>query len=251
MRSDTEDYDADESTISENTTFSTLTSYVSEDAAKWAFDDSRKVGDVKMFTIGDDDSVSGYTVIYMKKTQYAPEAVDVRHILISFLDDPSDTTTAPTDEQKSAAKKSADEIYKQWQSGAKTEDSFAALAKEKSKDSGSAEDGGLITGITSTSSYVEPFLNWCFADGRKVGDNGIIESTYGYHIMYCSGIGSEWNNTIRNSKASEDFEKEMEELKESDKYKLNKNDKKIDKAVESFLKTYKKNLALSNSSSSY
>ena len=69
--------------------------------------------------------------------------------------------------------------------------------------------------------------------------------------MYCSGIGSEWNNTIRNSKASEDFEKEMEALKESDKYKLNKNDKKIDKAVESFLKTYKKNLALSNSSSSY
>ena len=43
----------------------------------------------------------------------------------------------------------------------------------------------------------------------------------------------------------------MEALKESDKYKLNKNDKKIDKAVESFLKTYKKNLALSNSSSSY
>lgn len=250
-KSDTKDYDADESTISENTAFSTLTSYVSEDAAKWAFDDSRKVGDVKMFTIGDDDSVSGYTVIYMKKTQYAPEAVDVRHILISFLDDPSDTTTTPTDEQKSAAKKSADEIYKQWQSGAKTEDSFAALAKEKSKDSGSAEDGGLITGITSTSSYVEPFLNWCFADGRKVGDNGIIESTYGYHIMYCSGIGSEWNNTIRNSKASEDFEKEMEDLKESDKYKLNKNDKKINKAVESFLKTYKKNLALSNSSSSY
>lgn len=247
LEADTKSYDADSSTNMAESSKETITSYVSEDAAKWAFDDSRKAGDVKMFTIGEADAVTGYCVVYLTKTQYAPIAVDVRHILLSFLEDPSDTTSTPTDKQIAAAKTSADEIYKQWQAGEKTEDSFAALAKEKSKDSGSAADGGLITGITSTSSYVESFLNWCFTEGRKPGDHGIIESSYGYHIMYCSKTDFAWKDTIRSTKADEDFTKEMTELKESDKYKIEKNDKAIDKAVDSFLKTYKKNLALSNS----
>ena len=65
--------------------------------------------------------------------------------------------------------------------------------------------------------------------------------------MYCSKTDFAWKDTIRSTKADEDFTKEMTELKESDKYKIEKNDKAIDKAVDSFLKTYKKNLALSNS----
>ena len=66
-------------------------------------------------------------------------------------------------------------------------DSFAALAKEKSKDTGSAADGGLISGITSSANYVESFRNWATDSSRKVGDTGIVESEYGYHIMYYSG----------------------------------------------------------------
>ncbi len=243
---DTKDYDADSATNMAESSKETLVSYVSEDGAKWAFDDSRKAGDVKMFTIGKEDAVSGYAVVYMVKTQYAPIAVDVRHILLSFLEDPSDTTSTPTDKQIAAAKASADEIYKQWQAGDKTEDSFAALAKEKSKDTGSAQDGGLITGITASSSYVESFLEWCFADNRKVGDHGIIESSYGYHIMFCSNVDFAWKNTIRSAKSNEDFTKEMTDLLESDKYKIDKNEKAIDNAVEAFLKNYKKTLALTS-----
>ena len=113
-------------------------------------------------------------------------ASNVRHILISFTDNASSSSEA-TDEQKKAAKASADKIYKEWQSGAKTEDSFAALAKEKSKDTGSAADGGLISGITSSANYVESFRNWATDSSRKVGDTGIVESEYGYHIMYFVG----------------------------------------------------------------
>lgn len=245
--SSTEDYDAESATALTEAAKSTLTSYVSEDAAKWAFDSARKSGDVKLFEVGSDGNVTSYVILYINKGSYAPMAANVRHILISFTDDTSSSSEA-TDEQKKAAKASAEEIYKQWQSGAKTEDSFAALAKEKSKDTGSAADGGLISGITANSNYVESFRNWATDSSRKAGDTGIIESEYGYHIMFYSGKDYAWKSTIRSTKSSEDFEKKLTELEGSDEYKLKKNDKKINKALKSYLKSFKQRLAMSNSS---
>lgn len=244
--SSTENYDAESATALNEAAKSTITSYVSEDAAKWAFDSARKAGDVKLFEVGSDGNVSSYVILYISKGSYAPMASNVRHILISFTDNASSSSEA-TDEQKKAAKASADKIYKEWQSGAKTEDSFAALAKEKSKDTGSAADGGLISGITSSANYVESFRNWATDSSRKVGDTGIVESEYGYHIMYYSGSDYAWKSAIRSAKASEDFEKQLDELEGSDEYKLNKKDKNIDKAVKDFLKTFKQRLAMNNS----
>ena len=244
--SSTENYDAESATALNEAAKSTITSYVSEDAAKWAFDSARKAGDVKLFEVGSDGNVSSYVILYINKGSYAPMASNVRHILISFTDNASSSSEA-TDEQKKAAKASADKIYKEWQSGAKTEDSFAALAKEKSKDTGSAADGGLISGITSSANYVESFRNWATDSSRKVGDTGIVESEYGYHIMYYSGSDYAWKSAIRSAKASEDFEKQLDKLEGSDEYKLNKKDKNIDKAVKDFLKTFKQRLAMNNS----
>lgn len=244
--SSTENYDAESATALNEAAKSTITSYVSEDAAKWAFDSARKAGDVKLFEVGSDGNISSYVILYINKGSYAPMASNVRHILISFTDNASSSSEA-TDEQKKAAKASADKIYKEWQSGAKTEDSFAALAKEKSKDTGSAADGGLISGITSSANYVESFRNWATDSSRKVGDTGIVESEYGYHIMYYSGSDYAWKSAIRSAKASEDFEKQLDKLEGSDEYKLNKKDKNIDKAVKDFLKTFKQRLAMSNS----
>ncbi len=244
--SSTENYDAESATALNEAAKSTITSYVSEDAAKWAFDSARKAGDVKLFEVGSDGNVTSYVILYINKGSYAPMASNVRHILISFTDNASSSSEA-TDEQKKAAKASADKIYKEWQSGAKTEDSFAALAKEKSKDTGSAADGGLISGITSSANYVESFRNWAIDSSRKVGDTGIVESEYGYHIMYYSGSDYAWKSAIRSTKASEDFEKQLDELEGSDEYKLNKKDKNIDKAVKDFLKTFKQKLAMNNS----
>ena len=36
---------------------------------------------------------------------------------------------------------------------------------------------------------VTEFNDWCFADGRAVGDSGIVKTSYGYHIMFFSGEG--------------------------------------------------------------
>lgn len=65
--------------------------------------------------------------------------------------------------------------------------------------------------------------------------------------MYYSGSDYAWKSAIRSTKASEDFEKQLDELEGSDEYKLNKKDKNIDKAVKAFLKTFKQRLAMSNS----
>ena len=32
--------------------------------------------------------------------------------------------------------------------------------------------------------YVQPFEDWCFDPGRQSGDTGIVESEYGFHVMY-------------------------------------------------------------------
>ena len=244
LNKDNKDYNADEATLMKKVDKATITSSVSEAAAKWVFDDKRQANDVKVFQVGEDKAVSGYTVVLVSKTQYAPEAYDVRHILVSFVDDPSAQQTEPTKEQKDAAKKNADAIYAEWKNGAKTEDSFAELAKAKSKDEGSAQQGGLIAGVTSDANLVEPFLKWTIDSKRKPGDTGIVETEYGYHIMYFSKKDLAWKNTIRTNKASEDFAKEMDSLKKSDKYKLKKDDKKITKIVDSFVKEYTKQLAM-------
>ena len=34
---------------------------------------------------------------------------------------------------------------------------------------------------------VQAFNDWCFDSSRKSGDTGIVESTYGYHVMYFVG----------------------------------------------------------------
>ena len=30
----------------------------------------------------------------------------------------------------------------------------------------------------------EAFEDWCFDESRKAGDVGIVETSYGYHVMY-------------------------------------------------------------------
>ena len=101
--------------------------------------------------------------------------VDVRHILI----EPAETGT---DEDWEVAQQQAQEIYNTWLAGEKTEDSFAALAKEHSAD-GNAAQGGIYNDVYP-GQMVEAFENWCFDETRQPGDSGIVETPFGYHIMY-------------------------------------------------------------------
>ena len=141
------------------------------------------------------------------------ETVNVRHILVATSDVEKiygeDGTTV--DEEATAAaqeiadakvKTEAEEILNEWLAGDKTEESFAALADEKSDD---GADGGLYTQVTK-GYMVSEFNDWIFDESRKVGDYDIIKTDYGYHIMYFSGTDElAWKLEARNNIETEKY----------------------------------------------
>ena len=119
--------------------------------------------------------------------------VDVRHILICPEGGTTaeDGTTTYSDEEWAAAQTKADELLNQWLSGDASEESFAALAQTYSEDPGSASTGGLYEDVY-VGQMVPNFENWCFDASRQPGDYGIVQTTYGYHIMYFVGSDLVW-----------------------------------------------------------
>ena len=72
-------------------------------------------------------------------------------------------------------------------SGEKTAEAFGALANEHSDDNdGKVTNGGLYSNVYSGQMVAE-FDEWIFDTDRKAGDTGIIETVYGYHVMYFVG----------------------------------------------------------------
>ena len=178
--------------------------------AEWLFDNARQAGDK---TVIEDSTNNAYYVVYFKE-RYLDHAktVDVRHILIRA---DAETTDDMTDEEKttaeenakSEAKKKAEDVYEEWKNGDATEESFAALANTYSEDTGSNTNGGLYEAVTQ-GQMVTSFNDWIFDAARKPGDTDIVESEYGYHIMYFVGDNAEqWyvniENTLRSNKMQE------------------------------------------------
>ena len=186
-----------ETTVSSTLYEDTLYSSISTTLVDWITDDSRQLGDktyiANTSTSTDEDgnettTVNGYYVLFFQGVNENNFAMkNVRHILVAFeggtTDDSGNTTYS--DEEKAAAKEEADAILAEWKSGDATEESFAALANEKSDD-GDGTTGGLYENIVPSSNYVENFLNWAIAD-HAVGDTEVIETEYGYHVMYFVG----------------------------------------------------------------
>ena len=183
-------------------------SYSDSVLGNWLFDSSRRSGDSAV--LEDTDSSGYYVVSFRDRYQETAPVVNVRHILIQ----PESTTLSSDDEgydadveaKDAAAKQKAEDLLAEWKAGDATEDSFIALVEEYSADTGSVPDGGLIADVSPDSSLVESFRDWCLDSSRKVGDTGIVESPYGYHIMYCSSFGEPyWKVLVRNTLAAQDF----------------------------------------------
>ena len=162
------------------------------DFKKWITDTARKTGDITTIEIksgeGEKATVSGYYVLlYHDMTNNAKPLANVQHILVKFTGGTKDTTTGTTtysEAEKKAAKDKAQAILDEFLKGEKQDSAaFAKLASTKSDDTGSKATGGLIEGIYRDSNYVQSFKEWAL-DNRKPGDTGIIESEYGYHVMF-------------------------------------------------------------------
>ena len=119
--------------------------------------------------------------------------VDVRHILIGLDGGTTgeDGVVTYSEEDWANAEAEAQEILDGWLAGDKTEDSFAALANEKSEDAGSNTNGGLYTQVYE-GQMVQAFNDWCFDETRAYGDYGLVKTEYGYHIMFFVGSEPMW-----------------------------------------------------------
>lgn len=168
--------------------------------SKWLADASRKDGDITAIpnesTTKNDDGtettvVNGYYVVcYHGRNENLDKVDNVRHLLVQFEceEEGEHDHENYSDAEKAKAKEEADGYLKTWLEGEKTEESFIELVKKHSDDS-SASEGGLYENIYSGSNYVPNFLNWATSADRKVGDAEVIETEYGYHVMYYVGEG--------------------------------------------------------------
>ena len=117
--------------------------------------------------------------------------VDVRHILIKVdggTENADGTITFSDPKAAAAAMVKAEEILALWLENP-TEDYFAELAKEYTAD-GNGEQGGIYTDVAQ-GRMVKTFNDWCFDPDRQVGDFGIVETKFGYHIMFFSKRGED------------------------------------------------------------
>ena len=130
--------------------------------------------------------------------------VDVRHILIhpqGGTEDEKGTVTYSEAEWEQCRMK-AQELLDKWQAEDGTEEGFAQYAMNYTEDPGSMSTGGLYTDVY-VGQMVEPFENWCFDESRQYGDTGLVQSNYGYHIMYFVESREIWVGRVQDAIISE------------------------------------------------
>ena len=149
------------------------------DLSNWLFESDRKTGDATCV----ETSGTYYVAIFESRDTHDYALPNARHILISV----SDTTD---EEAMATAKETAEKLLAEYEAGEHTEDAFAAIGDDAYAD-GTAAESARYEDITP-GQMVEDFENWCFDASRQVGDTGIVESTYGYHVMYFSGFGTNY-----------------------------------------------------------
>lgn len=173
----------------------------SADLVAWVADEARTEGEVGMIEVtaanntetseetDEEKTVNGiYVLIYHSKNDNTKPMANVRHLLVAFEGGHTNDegTVEYTEAEKVVTLNKANDLLKQWQEGEATEESFIALVKEHTEDTASIEDGGLYTDINPASEYEEAFRDWAVDPARQVGDVEIVETSYGYHIMYYS-----------------------------------------------------------------
>lgn len=206
------DYEEDDISLHSSEKKSEMPTAISE----WLMDEEREKDATAV--IEDKENHIYYVVFFMSRQRDDSPTVDVRHILVTPeevepLDDGATDDEKAEYEQKvedanKKAKEEAEQILEDWKNGEATEESFAALADEKSADSPS---GGLYEGVEKGDMLTE-FNDWIFDENRKEGDTDIVETEVGFHVMYFVGQDDPaWKNNIREtliSKAYNDFVKE-------------------------------------------
>ena len=174
---------------------------IPEALREWITNSNRKQNDIAVIanetTIGEGEeattTTSGYYVVcFQNRDDNNTVMGNVRHVLIAPQEvEGEDGKTAATEKTWEVAKTTADMFLRTWiEEGNITAESFEEMAAGLVEE-GSAKEEGLFEDIHTDSEYVESFRSWAIDANRKAGDTEVIESEYGYHIMFYVGASEQ------------------------------------------------------------
>lgn len=185
---------------------------------EWLFTDGVQVGNVNIL---EDEEQSCFYVVMMSETPHLNEEklFSVRHLLVKVESSTGEDGNAqsPTEEQWNACKEKAQGFLDEFNKTDKSELAFAKLADEKSEDTastsaaGSNNYGGLLA-QSKVGAMVEPFENWCVDAARQYGDVGLVQTEYGYHLIFFISNQEAWKYTAENAMLGEKQETAIEKI---------------------------------------
>ncbi len=240
-------YATDDSlTLHENQSSETISNSDSE-LASWLFSDEAVAGATKVT----EQANTGYTVYYVTDAVHKPGdslTYSVRHILVKFPEDNAsddaeaaedsaekteDVVEVPALDKKAydgvkivldvdgetakdkATYLKAQNILVEYLEGEHTAEAFGKLAKKYSEDS-NAEQGGIYEDVPM-GQMVSEFESWAANSKRKAGDVGIVETQFGYHVMYFEGSKTvAWDDAVREAIAHPQADAYMADLAKAD-----------------------------------
>ena len=158
----------------------------------WVSEESRKENDFEAIPLinktgegenAKEETVGYLVILFQERDDCKVNLVTVRHILARFPSNyNSNGEQLLTAADKESTKKKAEGWLKEWKEGKATEETFAELANKYSAD-GDKKSGGIYKDVYPTQ-MVAGFDEWCFDKNRKPGDTDIVETDFGYHVMY-------------------------------------------------------------------
>lgn len=153
----------------------------------WLFDEGRQANELAVLESGN----SFHVIMFLDRSRADARLMNIRHILLSARRDQA------SDEELAVAEAKAQELLAAYQSGEQTEEAFALLAMLNSED-GNAAQGGLYEEV-APGQMVKEFNDWCFDASRKTGDTGVVQTDFGFHVMYYVSQGPvDWQVKVEN-----------------------------------------------------
>lgn len=230
-----------------------------KDLVSWLFGDEAVTGATKV-TEQADVGYTVYYVTEAAHKPADSLTYTVRHILVKFpekenaedttaAESGDDTTAAATEEAKAEAVEvpaldtkayadvkvaldvngdsakdkaiylRAQNILEEYLKGEHSAEAFGKLAKKYSEDS-NANQGGIYENV-EMGQMVPAFESWAADKSRKAGDVGIVETEYGYHVMYFESSNPvPWDDAVKTAIAHPKADEYMANLAKADTAKV-------------------------------
>ncbi len=153
---------------------------------EWAYSDDRNAGDTFLLEEKLSSGEMSYAVYCIIEPVYINDYAtkDCRHIL--FYVDNNETDKDKLASAKAEALAKANSILDEFKNGDKTENDFKALETKCLKDESALEATAYYN--VTLGYMVTEFENWIYGE-RTPGDCEIVETQFGYHIVYFIGDG--------------------------------------------------------------